>query len=180
MQNSPTMVVAYAYCSFEMGCTAEGILRDIIHQLLVQQPELLSVVKGHYSKHRLQRTGLSFAKVITILGSIVGAIGNAHIVVDGLDEIGEEQERTMLLQELEKLPARVLIFSRLLKIHSTHLPSATIFPIDAKDEDIERYVVSSLVNHPSLQEFISGPKDPLVSEVAAKIQEKSRGMYVPR
>jgi len=178
MRLKRSMAVACAYCSFEIRCTAEGILRCVVRQLLAQHPELLSVVKEHYSKHRLEGTGVSFATVVTMLKSIVGSIGDTHIVVDGLDEISEERERTILLQELEKLPAKVLAFSRLLGIHSKHLPSATIFPIDAKDEDIERYVVSSLVNHPSLQDFIRGPEDALVREIAAKIQEKSRGMYV--
>jgi len=180
MQDGRTLAVAYAYCSFETGCTARGILRDIIRQLLAQRPELLSVVKEDYSKHRLTGRSISISTVVTMLSSIVGSksIGETHIVIDGLDEIREEKERTTLLQELEKLPARVLIFSRPLEIHSKHLPSATVLTIHARDEDIKTYVVSTLVNHPSLQEFIGGPQDTWVREVAEKIREKSRGMYV--
>lgn len=176
MQPRLGMAVACAYCSFENHCTAEGILRSIIHQLLVQHPEILPIVKEHYDEHRLHKTPLSLAKVVKMLNSVIGSIGETHIVVDGLDEISEDKERTTLLQVLQTLPARVLIFSRPLGIHLKHLPSATVFPIDAKEEDIERYVVSSLVNHLSLQESIRGADDPLVREVATKIRETSRGM----
>ena len=170
------MAATCAYCNFSDRCTAEGVLRGLIHQLLARHPDLLPHVKQHYHEHRLQKTDLMFDKIVEILHSLVSSLDAAHIVIDGLDEIGDDKERMLLLKELEKLPARVLIFSRSLAIHLKHLPSAIVFPIDAKDEDIESFVVSSLLNHQSLQGFIHGAEDSLVREFATKIRDKCHGM----
>ena len=117
-----------------------------------------------------------FDKIVEIVHSLVTSLDETHIVIDGLDEIGDDKERILLLKELEKLPARVLIFSRPLEIHLQHLPSATILPIDAKDADIERFVLSSLLNHSSLQEPLTKAKDGIVREAVTKIRDSSRGM----
>jgi len=167
--------VACAYCAFDDRCSAEGILRSFIHQLLVQRPALLPLAQEVYNEYRLQRTDPPFARVVGLLHSLVDSLGGTYIVVDGLDEIGGEKEKALLLDELKKLSARVLIFSRPLALHLKYLPSANIVTVHALDDDIERFVVSSLLHHPSSQASING-EGGLVHDVAVRIRERSRGV----
>jgi hypothetical protein len=176
LKSKTSTSVVYAYCRFNEQCKAESILRGFIHQFLAQHSKLLPVVNKHYKKHRLQRTGPSVKEVIEMLHSLVVSLDNPHIVVDGLDEIASDKERAALLQELHKLPARILIFSRSLELHFKHLPGATIFSIKAQDQDIESFIVSSLLNHASFQVTIVGAEDGLVRDVATRIKERCHGM----
>jgi len=170
------MAVACAYCRFDNDCKAESILRGFVHQFLAQSPKLPPLVHKYYKKDRLERTGPSFTEVTEMLHSLVASFDETHIVVDGLDEISSDKERIALLHELERLPARTLIFSRPLDLHLRHLSSATVLSIEARDNDIENFVVSSLLNHPSFQRSFSGPEDGLVREVATTIRQRCRGM----
>jgi len=111
-----------------------------------------------------------------VLYSFITALDEAHIVVDGFDEITSDKQKTALLRELHKLPARTLIFSRPLDLHLRHLPSATIFSIEASDQDIENFVVSSLLDHRSLQGSVPGPQNALVREIATRVRERCCGM----
>jgi len=173
----PGTGVACAYCRFDNDCKAESILRSFIHQFLAQHPDrLLPLVDKYYKKDQLERMGPSATDIREMLHSLVGSLEEAHIVVDGLDEIASDKERIALLQELQKLRARTLIFSRPLDLHLQNFPSATIFSIEARDQDIENFVVSSLLQHPSFQETISGAQDPIVRDIAAMVRERCHGM----
>jgi len=110
-----------------------------------------------------------------MLQSLVASLDMVNIVVDGLDEVASDKEKATLLKELKKLPARVMIFSRPLQLHFRELPSATIFSMEARDQDIENFVISSLLSHPSLQNSMARVEDTL-RNIAMKIRQKCRGM----
>jgi len=176
MESRPKSAVVCVYCRFDNECDAESILRCFIHQLLAQHPRLLPLVDEHYRKHKIQRTGPKIKEVVEMLRSLITSLDSVHIVVDGIDEISSDKERATLLQELEKLPARILILSRPLDLHLRCLPSAVTLSVEALDEDIENFVVSSLLDNASLQDTIAGAEDSLVQDIAVKIRERSRGM----
>jgi len=168
--------VVCAYCRFDDDCNSENILRGFIHQFLAQHPSLLPRVSKYYKKYRLRRTGPSIKDIIEMLQALVDGVDVVHIVVDGLNEITNDKDRVSLLQELHKLPARTLIFSRPLDLHARHLPSATVFSIEARDNDIESFVMSSLLNHTSLHESIAKAGLSFVQDIATRIKERCRGM----
>ena len=170
------MVVICAYCRFDTPCSAECVLRGFVHQLLAQRPDLLALVEKHCKARRLQKTGPPYRDLVQMLRSLVASLDGTHIVVDGLDEIANDKEKVTLHQELQQLPARILIFSRPLELHFKYLPSATIFSIEARDRDIEVFVESSLRNHQTLQTAFAAADGDLVRDIALKIRERCRGM----
>ena len=177
MPVSETLAVVCAYCRFDEPCIAENILRSFIHQILAQRPKLLPLVWKCYSQHRFQRTEPTFDQIIEMFHSLVSSLAGVHIVVDGLDEITDDKEKVTLLRELEKLPARVLIFSRPLDLHIKHLPSATQSTIEAQGDDIESFVMTSLLDHPSFQQT-THLRDAIIRKIATGIRERSGGMCV--
>lgn len=111
-----------------------------------------------------------------MLHSSVLALDQEHIVVDGVDEIASDKEKITLLSGWEKLPTWTLIFSRPLDLHRDFLRSASSLSIEARNQDIENFVVSSLLNHASFKRTISGAQDALVREVAATVRKRCQGM----
>jgi len=171
-----SVVVIGAYCRFDTQYGAESVLRGFIHQLLAQRPGLLPLVRKYYDERRLQRAGPQYRDVIQILNILVASLDGAHIVVDGLDELANDNEKTTLLQELQKLPARILIFSRPLELHLEHLPSATIFSIEARDQDIDQFIESSLRNHRRLKRSVVASNSSLVRELTVTMRKRCKGM----
>jgi len=176
MESQRKTAVVCAYCRFDDDCDAESILRGFVHQFLAQNPLLLPLVDRYYKKHKIQRTSPKMEEIVEMLHSLITSLDSAYIVVDGLDEISGDKEKANLLQALGKLPARTLIFSRPLELHLRDLPSATIFSVEARDEDIEKFVGSILLNNASFQETIGGVEGNLVRDIAVKIRKRSRGM----
>jgi len=134
------------------------------------------MVDKYCQKHRIQRTDPELKEVVQMLRSLITSLDSAHIVVDGLDEISSDRGRATLLHEVGKLPARALILSRPLELHLRNLPSAVTQSVEARDEDIENFVVSSLLNNADLQETISGAEDSLVRDIAVTIRKRCPGM----
>ena len=176
MKASPNTAVIYAYCRRDDKRDAEGILRDLIHQLLTQHPDRLPLVDKYYKKHRFDGTGPTFEEVLEMLHSLVTSFERTHIIVDGLDEIVNDKERVTLLQELHKLPAPILVFSQPLELHSKYLPTATIISVEARDQDIENFVISRLLTHPSLRETLTAAGDVVRRGLAIKIRERCGGV----
>ena len=168
-------MVAFAYCQYKDNCSAQGILCGLLNQVLLQRPEALPVIEELYTQYSIQGNCPSIPDASRTLKTILGLLDLKHIVIDGLDEIHEEEQRLSLLDELRKISAPVLIFSRPLNLFEFPRFSAASLSIEARTEDIAIFVESSISAHPRLSSFASDTPG-FSQKVVDALQDKSKGM----
>ena len=171
--------LVFAYCRYSQSYTALEILRGLAKQLLEDHPNrTLPIVKEVYGKHALRQTNLTINETVTLLQRLLASFneGKVRIIVDGLDEVVDAQ-KVPLLQSLAKLPnTPLLILSRPLPLFTDFLgrPFAT-FDVQARNEDIDRFITKSISNHPHLRVIVAQEEGALET-IARMVREKSRGM----
>lgn len=106
--------------------------------------------------------------------TITSGLARVFVVLDGLDEASEEV-RDELLQELPSTNVNLLIMSRPLDLYTPLLPNATHIRIQAHPEDISVFIQEHFKKHVRLRAIAQGNPE-LVTELSARVQEKSGGM----
>lgn len=125
--NSKTAVV-FVYCRYMDGCTAKGIISTFVRQLLEAYPFVYGILKPTFEKARTRQSELGMEDVLGILRSILAHFDKTQAVVDGLDEVTDD-EKAVLLEALSGLQLDLLIFSRPLDLFVDMLLTPTIMPV---------------------------------------------------
>lgn len=173
-RTSPYPVV-YVYCRYVDKCTARDVLCSFLEQLVIRHPAVYQLLKPSYDEHRARQTRLSESEATEIIERALTVVNDSLAIIDGLDEVADE-EKVKLLTILSNFPQiRLLIFSRPLELFTELLPSAKILPLQASDEDIERFVVDRINTHPRLRRLIA-QKASLAAQITEIVNQKSQGM----
>ena len=168
----------YVYCRYDDNCTAHDFVCSLIRQILEDHPETAyDTIKPLFDEHTRTRAPFPTEKAKSTLTSLLGMFEVRRIIVDGLDEVGVEKERLGILSVLAHLKVQLIIFSRPLSLYLRYLPRVTSLSIEARTEDIERFVISYFESSPDLQCILEG-KQGVVNSIAKTIVEKSGGMWV--
>ena len=169
----------YAFCRVDQRCTAQDVLFSIVKQALENLPSVVyPTAKPTYDEHVLKSMKLEREEAADLFASIAKLFAHTYLVIDGLDEI-EDEEKTLLLELLAPLEVCLLIFSKPLPLFRGCLPPATALSIEARNEDIERFVLSSIKGNPRLRRLLRDDMDTL-NRIVREIQWRSYGMHVHR
>jgi hypothetical protein len=170
--------VAFIYCDYKLRHeqTGDMLLTSLLKQLVAGRSTLPDHIQKLYENHGEGTRSLSSEDIRATLRSVSSSYSRVFIVVDALDE-GEDHHLTTLFSEVFSLQkqcgvnviatTRPAVTERL----STLFKGAIEIEINAKDEDVQRYVEARMHELPSC---IS--KGRLKDDIKKKILECVDGM----
>jgi len=162
------------YCRYNAQLSSRDILRSLIWQLLTEHEVVRPVVEEEFKKHAVHGEELLQSTAVNLLTRLTMLFDQVQIVVDGLDEL-EDEDQVALLEAFAAIPAQIIIISRPLVLCLDYIPSAITLSIEARNEDIERFVKTKIDSDPKLRRNI-GSKPTLLQEVVEKVKTKANGM----
>jgi hypothetical protein len=176
LQAEGGFTTAYHICnSYTTGKNLLGdILRSIAVQLLRLNLELAIYVFENYANKGLPP---SIVRLRKLLPELLGTISSVRIIIDGLDEYPEPDQRS-ILTELIKISGdncRILFSNREGTLITRTLgskPTISLRDQDGVNKDIELHV------HARLKELRSRFGDVLVNRIENDIVEKADGMFL--
>ena len=175
LQQEGGFTTAYHICdSYTTGKNLLGeILRSITLQLLKSNLDLAPYIFENFANKGLSP---SIVRLRRLLPELVGTISDIRIIVDGMDEYPESDQRTIFteLMNLCKLSqCRVLFSNRDGKVIDKQLGGKPT--VSLKDQqvdvakDIEAYV------HTSLGDFRKAHGDAFINQLESRIAQKASG-----
>ena len=171
---------AYHICnSYTAGKNLLGdILRSVTVQLLRANPELAPHIFDNYANRGL---GPSIVRLRRLLPELLATITSVRIIIDGLDEYPEPEQRTILIEMIALSKSsggqfRVLFSNREgSQINKMLNGKPTISLRDESadvDKDIEAYVQASL------EDFRPKFGDRLIDRIERRIVRKADGRSI--
>ncbi|KAF6741454.1 hypothetical protein DFP72DRAFT_268468 [Ephemerocybe angulata] len=168
------LAVVCAFIRYTEQPTARDITAGLIRQLIGSHLCARRHMENLYIQN--QKMELSERELVKALHQIVGLLSKVFIIIDGLDE-AEDAVKDALLRTLPTLGANVLIMSRPLELYAHCIPHALHVSIEARTEDIDRFVDDQIQRNSRLQAIVRG--DPtLIERLKARIRESSNGMFL--
>lgn len=153
-----------------------NIIGSLLSQFAVKQ--ICKATQELYEKHAKLQRGRPLDAFLAAFHAQADVFSKVYVIVDALDECPEVQ---CLLRELLRFQARpnvsLMVTSRLVNSISNLLFEADRIEIQARDEDIKRYLRAEIEVRGRLQAHM-GKEPILLDEVVDTITEKSKGMFV--
>ena len=177
-----TIGVAYIYCSYNEAQkqSSSNLIASLLQQLLMQQSDIPNHVVALYERHTRIKTRPSLNEYLQALRAIINNFSRIYIIIDGLDECSEANStRSSFLAGINDIRPLICTFftSRYLPSIERELPGATRLQVEAKDEDIRRYLTQRLQKWEFLKRHLD--KDPGLREsIIGSIISKARGMFL--
>ncbi|RXW15006.1 hypothetical protein EST38_g10851, partial [Candolleomyces aberdarensis] len=170
--------VIFAFCRYTEKYSPSEIFASWIQQLLRRDRSTLEHVRESFRTHERDNSRPSDAELHQLMTAAVQKLNRVFIVLDGLDE-AQEDARKPLLDFINSLPSNThtLIMSRPLGSLQRLFPCAVQVDIEARNEDIERFVEKKIHDIPSLHAVLQG-KDAAKEELCTAIKRKSGGMFL--
>lgn len=174
-------LLAYVYCSYqEPDHISINLLANILRQLVQCQPTLPQRIKELYGTHLVKGTRLSPDEISTEMQALSQSFTELYIVIDALDECKVDGgTRITFLEAVQKIANNVhlLVTSRTtVKVHDC-LRTAVCIRVDAKDEDIEKYLKDRMGHESRLRRVIAGDRD-LEDTIVSTISKNAKGMFL--
>ncbi|KAF5335454.1 hypothetical protein D9611_012131 [Ephemerocybe angulata] len=173
-EDYPDIAIICAFIRYTEHPSACDILAGLLQQLVVRHPCASRYMRRVFIQNRkleLREQGL-----VKALHDIVGLLSKVFIVIDGLDE-ADDAVKDALLRTLPTLGANVLIMSRPLELFTPCVPDALHVSIEARTEDIDRFIDDQIQRNSRLRAIIRG--DPtLVEKLKVRIRESAKGMFL--
>ncbi|KAJ2914531.1 hypothetical protein MD484_g5857, partial [Candolleomyces efflorescens] len=168
--------VIFAFSRYTEKRSVSQIVTSWIQQLLRYDPTTLQFVRESFLIHDRDNTRPTESELYQLMSAILPNFNRVFIVLDGLDE-AEEDARKPLLDLLNSFPSntRSLIMSRPLELLQDRFPDISRLDIEARNEDIERFVRKRVDDIPSLYAILSD-KPESMRYLCSVIKEKSGGM----
>ncbi|KAG4441376.1 hypothetical protein IFR05_003133 [Cadophora sp. M221] len=156
------------------------VLRTLILELLRSQHHLTSHIFEHFAR---QRQTPSLGQIKKLLPDLLSAVSSVRIVIDGLDECQEKDQKAILTELLSAAKAststcKIFVSSRAETFISKALRKRPTISLTEKrerekvDEDIRDYVRHSLI---ALRDTFPGT---LVDDVERTVVRKAQGMFL--
>ncbi|KAF6749763.1 hypothetical protein DFP72DRAFT_912652 [Ephemerocybe angulata] len=162
-----------AYVRYAERQSTRDIFAGLLSQLIEDHSCVYSYLRHTHTQRK--RAALTEAGMIKAFQDIVRLFAKVFLVIDGLDE-AEDNVKEVLLRLLPSLGANVLITSRPLDLYVHHLPNARHISIEARAEDIDRFVEVTVNSSSKLQSILNN--DPaLADKLKTCVRETSKGMF---
>ncbi|KAL8820994.1 MAG: hypothetical protein Q9223_000908 [Gallowayella weberi] len=176
--------VACIFCMYKERATqtAENLFGSIIRQLAEEHPKkLFPFVKELYEARNKSHGRPLSTDLVSMLGSMLRSFQRNYIVVDALDECGDEVKDDMLsgFEKLQKIcNLKIMFTSRPGTITGlADYPKAGFLEIRARNEDIGKYISARVASERrSFASFRSKPE--LVALAIGTITVRSQGMFL--
>ncbi|OTA92466.1 hypothetical protein M434DRAFT_53119, partial [Hypoxylon sp. CO27-5] len=101
------VAILVAYCSFDDENTHStyNILSSFIRQIVEKRGEMSNAIKDMYAEHSQghKNSRPSLGQLTNSLSVELGTFGKTFIIIDGLDEVPNDKDKTELLQTMESL-----------------------------------------------------------------------------
>ncbi|KAF7292997.1 NACHT and ankyrin domain protein [Mycena indigotica] len=154
--------------------TIENLLGAIWKQLVKSQD--IEAAKALYDAHRDQKTRASIAEIQMLLSPLIEKFKTLYIIVDALDEYPADK-RDVLVDHLMQLGknVNVLITCRPNVSPPPGIKSLSTLELQASEQDIRNYIITSLQGHKRLSGFMSKDAS-LQKQILTKIIAKAHGM----
>ena len=170
--------LAYLYLSYKDAekHNISNLLTSLVCQLVFSEPALPVDLAASYEAHGSGATRPSHAECNQLLRSIVRRCAKVFLIIDAFDEYPEEW-RGQLMTELQRLEPHVnmLITSRTLPTIERQLSNASRLDIQARSDDILRYLRERITSSESLKSH--SDKDPnLRNLISTTIAARAEGM----
>ena len=142
----PSIGIAFVYCTFrsQHEHKAEDLLASLLKQLAQGQSPLPDGIKSLYKKHKDKRTKPSSDELSRTLYAVAATYSRVFIIIDALDECGENRSRTKLLTEIFKLQknSKLNLFatSRCIPDIKEKFAGCLLLEISASHEDIWNFL----------------------------------------
>ncbi|KAF6747974.1 ankyrin repeat-containing domain protein [Ephemerocybe angulata] len=169
-----SVAIVCAFIRYTEQPSARDIVAGLLRQLIGSHPCACHNMENLYIQN--QKLELREQGLINALREVIGLLSKVFIIIDGLDE-AEDAVKDALLRILPTLGANVLIMSRPLELYAHCIPHALHVSIEARTEDIDRFVDDQIRCNSRLQAIVRG--DPtLIERLKARIRESSKGMFL--
>lgn len=149
-------------------------MADVLRQLLIQKPDILSELESSYERSILNKTHISRSECFKLLQAEVNGFSKVFIIIDALDECSDADT---LLSKIRGLQPKVclLVTSRYAEGSKNQVHKTSHLEIQASDEDIRRYLEDRMSIEKSLKDHVK-PKRKLRDTITTTIVAKARGM----
>ena len=117
---------------------------------------------------------MSETKALLLLTSLLELFRRTSIIIDGLNEVDDE-ERKIIFNALEHLPASILVLSRPMRCFADSFPSATTLSIQGRTDDIERFTFAKLWANRGWNPALKQGTPAALGEIAKAIARDSAG-----
>lgn len=146
----------------------------------MQQRDIPNDVVALYERHTKIKTRPLLNEYLRLLRAIINDFSRVYIIIDGLDECSEANStRSNFLAGINDIRPYICTFvtSRYLPSIERELPGATRLQVEAKDEDIRKYLTQRLQKWEFLKRHLE--KDPSLREIIIEsIVSKARRMFL--
>ena len=159
-----------------MHVPASVVLGELARQLLVQRPQMPDSVMNIYA--RASSGPLSFETVKDVLLSACDGLSRTFLILDALDEYGEQTQRRLLLNFLRQIDkrsnVRIIITSR---YHPSDiqnaLDEALQLKVEAHASDLGLFLTETINNDVMSEEIPERLKEKIVRSIIGGAQ----GLY---
>ena len=166
-----------------MQKTSVGLLRSMLYQILDELPELIpSRVKN---RPLSTWTELSLRRLLEDVMSVHSSSYSVCFFVDGLDELGGDQERLISLcyELMQRFHLKIVLSSRSHKIYEVAFGTGTALRLqDFTENDIREFVVDSFTSSPKIPTEISQQEvlisDQRLHHLVDSIVRSSAGVFL--
>jgi hypothetical protein len=166
--------VICAYVRYSENYTLQDIVAGLVNQLVRVHDGALEHIEPYYRSSMEEETPYEVSELFEILKKIARPPTKVFVVIDGLDEAGEEV-KDGLLETLPHTGVNLLIFSRPLDKYTHRTPDALFVSIQARTEDIALCVAEYVKRSSRLQAIVGGKPD-LIQRLCDAIKDKANGM----
>jgi hypothetical protein len=181
LRQNPDLTTIFYFCNShaDKGDLCSQVLRTLILELLRSYPILTSHIFANYIR---QGRTPSLIQIKKLLPDLLSTVSSTRIIIDGLDECQENDQRAILTELLSAVkhsvtPCKVFISSRAETYISRTLRKRPTISLSEKrekekvDKDIRRYVKHSLI------ELRASFPSTVVDDVEKTIVQKANGEY---
>ena len=150
-----------------------GLLRQVLQCSHAREP--MQAIRDYYDNSSTSSPVLS--DLMKTFEKIVVSYDRIYIVLDGLDEYGEDNSiRTELLKRLMQDDIRLLVTSRFLPIFQAVFESAARLNIKAQDHDLKTYIGSRIEDTPTIHKRVARANgESLRREISSIVFDKTAG-----
>lgn len=180
-QQDPDVGIAYIYLNFRQQeqQRLQNLLSSLLKQLLYKKPTLPESIRELHDAHVAKGTRPSISELSAALSRVAASYTSIYLVIDALDECrvadGCRQEfinQLLSLQLQTGVTSQLFATSRSIPEIAEHFEDSLILRVRATDEDVSRYVDSSLAR---LSRCVRDDKD-LQAEIKREIVKCVDGM----
>jgi hypothetical protein len=168
--------IAYLYFNFRIEQKPQDLLASLLKQLIQRRAVIPECVIEIHKRHKSEGTRPSFDEILGGFRSVACGYGKIFVVLDALDEFKDFTECRKFLTAIFDLQAetKMSLFatSRFIPELEKEFEGSVFLEIDAKQDDVRKYLNSHLSRLPS---FVSRNPD-LQDEIKTGIIQAVRGM----